>query len=183
MAEGINEIMDEYFENAFRKKNVYAQIGTVSNIDKTARTCDFTPIEGDAKRTGIRLQASVSGAVGIVTIPVDGSFVVVNFFDEQKGFVSLTEEVDEHLIDATLTQFNGGSNDGLININDLVTSVNTIENKLEAFITLFNAHIHITTATIGAGPTPGVLVPTVPPQSALGQVSVKGDWEDTKVTH
>ena len=178
----LKEVLEEFIVQEIDKNNFYSMVGTADNISESKRTCDFTPIDGQAKRTNVRLQAIVSSTLGFVCIPKDNTKVVATFFDKKKGFISLTSEIDKMLIDTPLTLFNVGSKDGLININDLVTSLNVIEAKLDSLIGKYNAHIHITTATVSGG-APGVIAPTTSSEIAHGQTSVKGDWEDETVKH
>jgi len=174
----LNEAFDILVNGRTDKENFYSMVGVVNAVNETKRTCDVTPIDGQAKRSGMRLQAILSSAVGFVLIPKVNSKVVITFFDRQTGFVSLCEEVDKILIDTALVQFNLGANDGLVNINDLVTSMNVIEAKLDTFIVIFNAHVH-SGVTTGAG----VSAISTTLETVHGQTSVKGDWEDASVLH
>ena len=150
-------------------ENFYSQIGKATNVDETKRTCDFTPIEADSKVTGVRLQGALSSTKGIVLVPKDNSAIVVSFFDRLTGFVVLTDELEKIIIDTDLVVFNGGSDDGMVKINDLVTQLNNLENA-------FNAHTHITTATVSGG-SPGVLAVTVAPVTP----TIKSDMENAKI--
>jgi len=175
----IPEILEMFTRSEIDKENFYSQVGTVTNVDSTKRTCDFQSIDGQAKRSGIRLQSVISETFGFVLIPKNNTKVMVTFFDSHKGFVSLTAELEKILIDTDLVQFNGGSNDGLININDLVTNMNVIEAKLDTFIVIFNAHVHPGVTTGGA-----VTLVTTTLETVHGQTSNKANLgEDTKVTH
>ena len=54
-------------------------------------------------------------------------------------------------------------NDGVdfaVRFTELKTGFDQLKTDLNNLITLYNAHIHITTATIGAGPAPGVIAVT-----------------------
>jgi len=78
--------------------------------------------------------------------------------------------------DDTDMRFNGGGNGGLINIADIVSKLNTLENTLNAFFTLFNAHVH--TGNLGAPVTP----PLTPQTTTFTPTTVQ-DIEDNKVKH
>jgi hypothetical protein len=54
--------------------------------------------------------------------------------------------------------FHGGS-DTAVAYTDMKSAFDTLKTDLNSLITAYNAHIHITTATVSAGP-PGVLAPT-----------------------
>lgn len=53
---------------------------------------------------------------------------------------------------------NGGGR-SLATFKDLKAGVDQLINDLNDLITAYNSHVHITTATVGATPTPGVLSP------------------------
>lgn len=178
----VQDIINEFIDQRLTKEKIYSLIGTAKNVNETTRLCDVTPVGDEAERLDVRLQAIESGILGIVLVPKENSKVVITFINRTLAFVSLTSELEKILIDTSLVQFNGGLNGGLINITDLVSNMNTIEAKLETLITKFNAHTHITTATVSAG-SPGVLAPTTSAETALSQTSVPGDFEDTAVKH
>lgn len=73
---------------------MYSVVGTVEAIDEGKRTCDVQPANGDAMIYGVRLQAEMDRDDGIVAIPKQGSFVVVNFLNKHTGYVALTSEID-----------------------------------------------------------------------------------------
>lgn len=178
MSLSIAEIFEEIIANQIDRENFYSIVGTAINVDETTRTCDIKPIEADAPRAGINLQSVQSGTEGIVIIPKEGSFIAVTFFDKRTGFVSLTSEVEKILIDTDLVQYNGGSNGGLININDLVTQMNKVEDDLNALKSAISGWIPVPNDGGAALKVAlsnfiaGTLTPTV-----------TSDMEDIKITH
>lgn len=69
-----------------------------------------------------------------------------------------------------------------IALADLVkTEISALRDTVNSLVTAYNAHIHITTATVGASPTPGIISPTTStatPPAAVGDVAatkVKAD--------
>ena len=48
---------------------------------------------------------------------------------------------------------------------------NLVKDELDAMASTFDAHIHITTATVGATAVPGVIAPTTTPQGPIGDVA------------
>lgn len=172
------EILDEWIANALKQEKIYSIIGTVSNIDEVKRICDVTPLGDEATRFDVRLQSAISKKVGIVLIPKDGSDVIISFMNKTQAFVSLTSTLEKILIDTDLVQFNGGDNKGLVNVVDLVSKLNTLENDLNTLKTALSSWIPVpndggaalkTLITTFAGAT---LTPTL--QSEL---------EDPLVTH
>lgn len=54
-----------------------------------------------------------------------------------------------------------GDTDSAVAFTDMQTAFDLLKQELNNFIIAYNLHIHVTTATIGGSPTPGVLSPTV----------------------
>lgn len=178
MARDIREIFEEIIANQIDRENFYSVLGKAVNVDEDARTCDLEPIEANAPRAGIRLQAAESGTTGIVLIPKEGSFIVVSFFDKTTGFVSLTSELEKILIDTDLVQYNGGTNGGLINIDDLVTQMNKAQNDLNSLKTALSGWIPV--------PNDGGAALKVALANFIADTltpTLATDMEDDKVTH
>ncbi len=178
MSRDIREVFEEIIANQIDRENFYSILGKAVNVDEDARTCDLEPIEANAPRAGIRLQAAESGTTGIVLIPKEGSFIVASFFDKTTGFVSLTSELEKILIDTDLVQYNGGDNGGLINIDDLVTQMNKAQNDLNSLKTAISGWVPV--ANDGGAALKVALTNFFGAQLTL---TVKGDMEDTKITH
>lgn len=64
------------------------------------------------------------------------------------------------LTGATSVQLNGNTNFA-VKYTELKTAFDLLRTELNSLITMYNTHIHITTATVGATATPGILSPTV----------------------
>ena len=110
------EIYEEFFKNQIDKENFYSVIGKAVNVDSDKRICDLESIEGNATRTGIRLQSVVSESKGFVLIPKKDSFIVASFFDRSTGFVSLTSEIEK-------IHFEAGGEDLKLILNDLIKEI------------------------------------------------------------
>ena len=160
---------------------IYSKVCKVTAVDKSARTVDVEPLDESADIKAVRLQPDISKSTGLVQIPRNGSMVVVTFINEATAFVSLVTDPEEIIIDTDQVTINGGGNDGLINIRDLVTKLNNLENMLNAHIVVFNAHTHpyfpgpLAQAPTSVTATPDTQTPLVP--------TVKLDLEDGKVKH
>ena len=174
----IREIFEEIIANQIDRENFYSIEGKAVNVDETARTCDLEPIEDEAPRAGIRLQSVIDGTTGFVLIPKEGSFIAVTFFDKRTGFVSLTSEIEKILIDTDLVQFNGGSNGGLININDLVTQMNKAQNDLNALKSALSGWIPV--PNDGGAALKVALANFI---AATLTPTLATDMEDDKITH
>ncbi len=80
--------------------------------------------------------------------------------------------------------FNDGTNKGLVILANLVQKINQLENSLNGLIAVYNTHTHITTATVAATPTPGILAPTTSTSSnTIAPVTLESDLENIDVKH
>ena len=102
---------------------------------------------------------------------VEGDTVVIGYI--QKDLISTAGEIRLfsvnqdgevqiaiHLRDTGQAEI-GGVGDFLARFDELKSGFDELKGDLNALITAYNAHIHITTATPGVSPTPGVISPTV----------------------
>ena len=60
----------------------------------------------------------------------------------------------------TVLELNGNA-DYAVRYNELKTAFDQLKSDLDSLVTTYNAHIHITTATVAATAVPGVIAPTV----------------------
>lgn len=174
----VKELMDEFTGNSLKQEKIYSIIGTVSNVDEVKRICDVTPLGDEATRFDVRLQSAISKEVGIVLIPKDGSDVIISFMNKTQAFVSLTSTLEKILIDTDLVQFNGGDNGGLINIEDLVTKLNTLENDLNTLKTALSSWVPVPN---DGGAALKALISTF--AAATLTPTLQAELEDINVTH
>ena len=137
-------------------------------LSVTDDKCDCEPVNGDADLIDVRLQASTT--TGILITPTVGSNVIVSLLANGAAYVSMYSDIDS-------IQLNGSNYDGLVKVNDLVTKLNNLENKVNAIITAYNAHTHVASSfgvptTTPAAPVAGTLTPTV-----------KSDLENNLILH
>ena len=116
MPRDIREIFEEIIANQIDRENFYSVLGKAVNVDETTRTCDLESVEGDAGRSGIRLQSVIGEAKGVVLVPKEGSFIIVTFTDNKSGFVSLTSEIEK-------IHFEAGGEDLKVILNDLIKEI------------------------------------------------------------
>lgn len=55
----------------------------------------------------------------------------------------------------------GGDSDNMVRFSPLETDFNQLKSDFNSFVTAYNSHTHITTATVGASPVPGIISPTL----------------------
>lgn len=117
--------------------------GKVSAVDEEATTCDVD-IEEGLTVFEVRLRAVVTDDTGVWVLPKVGSYVQIAQIEGGNQYVLLRpSEVDKVFVkigDKTLEistdgfVFNGGNNDGLVKVNELVDRLNKIENKVNDII-------------------------------------------------
>lgn len=95
------------------------------------------------------------------------------------GFRIATKNMSAHINNDDIV-FNGGNLNGLVIIQDLTDKLNNLVSEFNAFVKVFNSHIHTTTATIGPGTIPGVLSAPTASASDASNFS-KDDYENTKI--
>ena len=185
-----------------------ALVCTVDAIDRVARTIDCTPLNEGAPLLGVNLQANQEVDFGLCLFPEKGSYVVVGFVaDGAAGVVLLTEKIESAEIvigdssavmdadglrfdigdisahiDKNAVTFNGGNLGGLVKVQDLTNKLNELARTVNALVTSYNTHTHVTTATVGAGSVPGVISPITElaePSALFNQA----DYENEKVKH
>ena len=64
-------------------------LGKVNSVDLDQRTCVVEPIDGSSTIYDVRLQAAVSGSLGLLMVPKVGSVVVVQMLNENTGFIAI----------------------------------------------------------------------------------------------
>lgn len=128
----------------FLKDPSYAIACVVESVDINARTCDCTPIGGDAvtEIPNVQLMAEVDD--GILLIPVVGSTVVVCYSVRNVPYIALYSALDKvFLISNNGLQFQGGEFGGLVKVVDLVSRLNKVETDLNTLKAAFNSWVVI----------------------------------------
>lgn len=116
--------------------------GVVKSVDVDNRTCIVTVVNGKSE---VDITARIAPVVddGIILIPTVDSSVIVCHNVGNVAYISQFSELEKVLIyvgNSTLEiedgefKFNDGNLGGLIKIQDLVTKLNAIENKLNTII-------------------------------------------------
>lgn len=180
-------------------------VGTVTAVDKDARTVDVEPLNEDAPVLGVNLQANQEAKVGVVQFPRVGSFVAVSMLTGYAaGVVVLTEDIEsvEVVISDSTSRLtidedgarlyvdqntsaelskdgivlNGGSYDGVIKIVKLTEKLNGLVDTVNALIQDYVGHTH--TGNMGSPTSPSIV-----PFTQTAAKFNKGDYEDEKVKH
>jgi hypothetical protein len=175
----LDEVIELFTHRVINKERFYSQYGTAKDVDKDTRTCTFVPAGDDAERFNIRLQATMSGKLGFIIVPKEGSDIAVTFVNKSTGFVSLTTEAEKILIDTETFQMNGGEKGGLINVEDLISKLNAIEKDLNNLKKAFASWVPVLSGDGGAA----LKVLLAQYSGKLFLETKRSEIEDTKVTH
>lgn len=123
---------------------IYSVVCTVESVDEGQRTADVAPINGNAEIFDVRLQSSLNGLNGLCIFPVVGSVVVVTFLNKLTGYISLFSEIEKIVLDVNDTiEINGGTNGGIVKVNDLLNKLNAVENDLNNLKSLLSAWVPV----------------------------------------
>ena len=161
------EIVKGLVELAERNNPTVSVKCTVAEaVNMTDLTVRCTPIDGTADILNVELIAEVTP--GILVIPTVGSIVTVTFINESTAYVSQFGGIDS-------IELNGDSFGGLVKVVQLTTKLNNLENKVNAIITAYNAHIHVESGASTA-PTVSLVVGSLTP-------TVRTDIENILVEH
>lgn len=165
--------------------------GTVEagSVDTDKMTCSVKTMLIDEPFTDVQLNVLESNVGGVVAIPEDGSHVWMGDIDGWWGVIR-TEKIKELRVDVKKlimtcpeVLINEGKNEGLVIIGKLVGRMNKMEDALTELQERYDNHVHITTATVGATATPGVLQAPVTKTTKQVGKTTKKDLENTKIKH
>ena len=148
-----------------RDAAIQTVLATVKTIDGS-RTVEVTPAPGleinPGKGEKLIIAAIGNGSYmvsvgGTSPVPPDTAegerrLYSVDSGGDVAGFITLRNDGNIEL---------NGAVDNAVAFSELKTAFNSLKQTLDDFITKFNSHIHITTATIGAGAVLGTISPTV----------------------
>jgi hypothetical protein len=183
--------MSREFKSALRslidgRINVQTFVCTVVSVDKENDTCEVEPVNGDANLDEVRLKSIIDTTESsIIIYPKIGSTVLVSIIEDNPNvaFVTMVSEFTEIIIelgesfkmhlkpDGNL-EFNEGLLGGLVKINQLVTKINALENRMGT-----HQHIYINAA---AAPTPTTADAISNEPITPTELS---ELEDTKIKH
>ena len=105
---------------------------TVSDINTTEMTCTCTPINGDAEFFDVLLNADADK--GFTLIPANNSVVIVQQTSQATAYVSMVSKVDQIYLA-------GDANGGLVKVQDLVSKLNALENKVNSLIVACSSQV------------------------------------------
>lgn len=197
----IADIFLSFIKNWQSKESLYLTIGTASEINEDNFTFKFTPIDEKSVVEDVRMKVIVdSGPEAFIIIPKDGTKVVVGFHSNTVGQCLVVQEADKVLMNTNSKtinvendfnincndvnvsteswDFNNGTFEGLIKINDLTTKLNVLISEVNSFKNKFNTHKHL-------GVTTGSGVSGIKDVANVNNLTnfVKTDYENPKIKH
>ena len=199
LIESIRQIAGTY-----NRDNVHYIVAEVDSVDIGNRLCTVTTISGAESITieNVKLMPCVDD--GLLLVPTVGSNVFIITSDYNQPFVAMVSEIDAAIItsgDVQITlqngvvkivqnnlslqfsngkiQFNDGSYGGLVEIVNLVTKLNNLENLVNDLISKYNSHTHILSLSTGTG----TAAPTTTIETGILTLTQRGDIENTIITH
>lgn len=152
----------------------------VNSVNANERTCDCTPIGGNAVTDIPNVQLMAEIEDGILLIPAVNSTVIVCYSTRNVPYITLYSALDKvFLISNSGTQFQGGEFGGLVIIGQLVAKVNNLENAFNDLVTKYNTHTHVLALSSGTG----TAAPTATEETTVLTPTVRDDIENGSVTH
>lgn len=134
---------------------------------------DLKPLIGDAEIFDVKLIAGDSNTPLLIT-PVVGSTVIATFLSKDTAFISIYSEIES-------IKLRGDQFGGLVKVQEVVDKLNRLEDKLNDLVSKYNSHTHITTATVGGGPTPGTIAPVTSPETPIAPNTTVSDLENPEI--
>lgn len=165
----IYKIVDSWALN----KRFYLERGKVESVDEAKATAKFINSKGTEVSIDLSLTENVNES--LVIIPKVGASIIVGYINDSEAYLIRCKEADKIHIKGDVI-FNGGENDGMVKINNVVEKLNNLENTLNTFMnTTFNAHTHLV-GSLGS-PT----APPVPLNTSSVTPTIKTDLENIKI--
>jgi hypothetical protein len=176
--------LNKFIENKLRATVLIDGIVTAVNDDFTV---DITINE--VTYSNVTTAVLKGSQATIFEVPVIGSHCLVKWRDNHRGLPTIDsfDKVDKYYIQpisnlyisAQNTQFNDGSNGGLVLVNPLVTKINNLENLVNNLITQYNGHSHLLTLTSGTGTAAATLSQET---GTIAPITKAADIQSTTIT-
>jgi len=130
----------------------YPLFCTVDSVDINKKSCDVTPINGDAPILGVKLMAESDPGKGMFLIPKEGSAVIVNMLDKDNACVVMYSELEKIVVETGDQKiemqngsivFNGGNFNGLVKVLELTQKLNAIESDINTLKNVFTTWVPV----------------------------------------
>ena len=153
----LKDILTDFLTRFVNEQELYSARAEVLEIDTETNTCKVITVVDGSIIEKVNLSAYRGAAFGLFLMPEIGSIVTVTFYNKDEAYiakssvleslniyfeesntVSITKDavtitfVDGSTVEITADTitFNGGTLDGLVTVNELVSQLNTIENDI-----------------------------------------------------
>jgi len=163
MTDGIGEVFTAAVQ-AIMRHSVKVE-GTVTDIDEQKYTVEVSI--GEAIFRNVPMRVLIGVRASVVEIPVLNTDCHLEFLDGDlnRPQLAYVQDVKDLLINCENVIFNEGTLGGMVKAGAATEKLNNIENLLNNFIGLYNAHTHpVISEGAPTGPTEstegGVLTPT-----------------------
>lgn len=167
----------EYLRAIVGKEPFQTCVAIVKSVD--GATCTVERVFDGMEITDVRLNCSSTENSGIVITPKQDSHVLITSIDGRYWFVSQFSSIDGITIDSeSPIVINGGSNHGLVKIEELTQKLNAIEKDINTLKSVFSAW---TPVAQDGGAALKSDAQTWASQQL--QITQQSDYEDTNVTH
>ncbi len=166
----INDILKGYFDQHIGSIEVYSSVCKVLSVNKTERTCDVKPLNGDPGLFDVKLQSELSKTDGFILLPKKGSIVVVNFINAHSAYVALQSEIEslEIVVQGKKVVLD---KKGLLiasATSNLKSELNTLLNEIDGLYDLI-----IQPGLFVAGNIPVLISPTAAPKLAQKKLKIQ----------
>jgi len=152
-------------------EELYSLPCKVKEVD--GETATLAPLNGDADLLDVKLTAGASETPLLIT-PVIDSVVIATFLSKDTAFISLYSEIESVAI-------RGDQFGGLIKIEELVSKLNRLEDKVNGLVSKFNSHGH--PYVISTGPAPNPTAPPLSQETPIAPTTQRADLENENVNH
>lgn len=89
-------MIDQLIKRIAKDHDVRAVYCKVNTVNLNDNTCEVSPINGDADFLEVRLRASITEDIGMITVPSVGSDVLVAYSEGQgQAYVAMTSKIDK----------------------------------------------------------------------------------------
>jgi hypothetical protein len=162
LGENIRQAIISITKNVLMSSNIrpskLCKVIGVSAENGDNMSCDVESLDTGSLIEDVRLTAD-NNFYGFVLVPTVGSMVEVSFNTDTDAFLSMVSQVDK-------VYLNGNDYGGLVEVANLVTKLNNLENKVNDLVLYSQTHTH-SGVTVGSGitgtgtpPVTGNLTPT-----------------------
>lgn len=169
----IKDVLNNFINNILDKEEIYLKVGLVKSVDENAKTFVFIPNTGE---TELEVAMTVIDGDSLYIMPKVNTTVIIGYTNNIDAYCLQVKEADKIIFNSENIIFNGGDNDGLININDLTSKLNGLVSKVNALYNLLKNWV--------VAPSDGGLaLQTAAKLLTNADDFNKSDFEDEKITH